>query len=343
MVFIRPTTRDLAEEAGVSLATVDRVLNDRSSVSAKSRKKVFDAIEKTGFVRNSVAGNLARNKILQFQFVLPTEGDLYLQALLQKIEDARQTQAPEMVNVSTHQTPIKDPHQLANYLTELSPENIDGVAVMAPESPPVRDALTRLQERGIQVVQFLSGQENLDHFDFVGVDNHAAGATAGRLMGRFLVGSVGSIMVVSETMQSLDSIQRRLGFDQVMAKNFPNLTVLPTLETHGNKARAERIIARVTEHNADLVGVYVLSAEARVPIELLGNCRDLSTLTIMTHERTPFTESYLRQNHLDAIIAQNPGHAVRSALKIMRDRIEKRAPTTEQVRMRIEILLPDNL
>ena len=339
---MRPTTKDLAEAAGVSLATVDRVLNDRPNVSAKSQKKVLEAIEKTGFVRNTAAGNLARNKTYQFHFILPTEGDQYLLELLAQIQHAKGLTTPEMIQVKTDRIPMDDPHSIANYLGSISADQVDGVAIMAPESPQVRDALTRMDERGIKVVQFLSGQENTGHFDFVGVDNYAAGATAGRLIGRFLPDTTGRVMVISETMRSLDSIQRRLGFDSILNARFPNLHPLPSLETYGNDQRAEKIIARQLENETDIVGLYVLSSEARVPLEMVARARDLRTLMIVVHERTPFSEEFLQGEQIDAIIAQNPGHAVRSALNIMQSRIEKRSPS-EQVQLRIEILLMDNL
>ena len=61
------------------------------------------------------------------------------------------------------------------------------------------------------------------------------------------------------------------------------------------------------------------------------------------HERTPFNEAALKTDDIDAIIAQNPGHAVRSALRILRARSEARAPNLAQERLRIEILLDENL
>jgi len=49
---MRPTTIDIANAAGVSLATVDRVLNDRAGVSPKTQARVNDAIKKLGYVRD---------------------------------------------------------------------------------------------------------------------------------------------------------------------------------------------------------------------------------------------------------------------------------------------------
>ena len=56
---MRPTVNDIAKEAGVSLATVDRVLNDRPGVRAKTVRAVQDAIVQLGYVRDVAAANLA--------------------------------------------------------------------------------------------------------------------------------------------------------------------------------------------------------------------------------------------------------------------------------------------
>ncbi|WP_275786968.1 LacI family DNA-binding transcriptional regulator [Pararhizobium gei] len=340
---MRPTTKDLAEAAGVSLATVDRVLNDRANVSKKTYRLVNEAIEKIGFFKNPAAVNLARNKTYRFRFVLPTAGDQYLQELLQRVEEAKDALQSDLTAVEAVRIPIGDPHSVAKYLSAIDANTMDGVAIMAPESPQVRDAMARLLERGIKVVQFLSGQEKLENTDFVGIDNFAAGATAGKIIGRFLRGEAGRIMVVAETMMAQDSIERRLGFDSIINSQFPHLKSLPSLETYGDEKRARTIIQRTLENNVDITAAYVLSAEARVPIAAIGQNGDLARLTVVVHERTPFTEDALRKEQIDAIIAQDPGHAVRSALRIMRARTDLREPLASQEKIRIEVLLKENL
>ncbi len=264
---MRSTTKDLAEVANVSLATVGRVLNDRPNVSSRSRDKVQQAIAKTGYVRNLAAVNLAKNRTYSFRFIFPTTGDEYLRELINQANEARMDLKSDLTDVKCDQLNTHDPHEVANYLSILDADQIDGVAIMAPESPQVRDAIARLDERGIKVVQFLSGQENLENLDFVDTDNVAAGATAGRIISRFLGQVSAKIMVVADTMQSLNNIQRRLGFDQVLNSYFPTLTAMPSLETHDDEARVKRIISRQLQHDKDIVGVYVISSEARTPIE----------------------------------------------------------------------------
>jgi LacI family transcriptional regulator len=55
------------------------------------------------------------------------------------------------------------------------------------------------------------------------------------------------------------------------------------------------------------------------------------------------TEDALRAGELDAVISQDPGHLVRSAVRIMRARCEKRRTLASQERIRIEILVAENL
>lgn len=340
---MRPTTKDLAKAAGVSLATVDRVLNERPNVGKASARKVAEAIEKLGFVRNVAAVNLARNRTYKFRFVLPNAGDEYLKELLHQVEETNKSLVADFVALDVVQIAVDDPHHVANYLATLDLSSVDGVAIMAPESPQVRDAMTRLRERGIKLVQFLSGQEKLEDVDFVGVDNFAAGATAGRIVGRFHPNQSGQVLVIAETMQAQDSIERRIGFDRIINDKFNSLSCLPSLETHGDPVRAKRIIERSFQFNHNIVAVYVLSSEARIPITAVAECADLHKLTVVVHERTPFTEDAIHTDCIDAIIGQNPGHAVRSAVRIMRARTEFREPVASQEKIRIEVLFKENL
>ena len=336
--MMRPTTRDLAKAAGVSLATVDRVLNDRTGVRDDTVKRVAQAIEQIGFIRNLSAANLARSRSYRFLFLLPRSGDQFLAQLKSRIDEANIAFAPEAMRADIAAIADEDPHQIANHLGTLDPDLVDGVALMAPESPQVRDAKARLTERGIQAVAFLSGQITGTE-PFVGIDNHAAGATAGRLMGRF-THTPGKVLVVAETLLARDSLERRLGFDQVMGRDYPHLTVLPSVETHADPDRTARILHTSFSSHPDIAGLYVLGSEARMPLQHLPPG---PRPVIIAHERTPFTEQGLLTGEIDALITQDPGHLIRSAIRILRARCDRREVLASQEKIRIEILLRENL
>ncbi len=340
--MLRPTTKDLAKEAGVSRATVDRVLNGREGVKEKTVIRVNEAIAKLGFVRNIQAANLAKSQKYRFVFALPKSGDQFLSELIRHIEEAGSTFAEDLVWCDVHQIDQNDPHSISAFLTSLDAGTTSGVAIMAPESPQVRDAIYRLQERGVAALPFISDQTTMrDHW--VGMNNHSAGATAANLIGRFTSAASGSIMIVSESMQSRDSLERRLGFDAEINSNFPSLRALPSLETYGNPERAQEIIESTVRNNSDLVGVYVMSSEARPPLSVVNALSGTTDLIKVAHERTPFTETALNVGKLDAIIAQDPGHLVRSAVRKLKATIDGRQASGSQERIRVEVILRTNL
>ena len=340
--MLRPTTKDLAKVAGVSRATVDRVLNGRDGVKQATVDRVNTAIEQLGFLRNISAANLAKSRIYRFLFVLPRSGDQFLAEILRHIGEARSAFAAEMVAATVQHVDENDPHGIAAFLAGLTTDDAEGVAIMAPETPQVRDAIIRLEERGVRALPFISDQSLVSR-EWVGIDNRAAGRTAATLLGRFVHAAGGKVLVISETMQARDSLDRRNGFDEVLNADFPHLSALPSLETYGSADRARRIIATALERNPDIVGVYVLASEARVPLSILRDLADPSRQVCIAHERTPFTEARLRDGTLDAVITQDAGHLVRSAIRKLRALSDGVDTLESQEKIRVEILLKSNL
>src|SRR5690242_17332565 len=66
------TINDVAKEAGVSRATIDRVLYNRGYVSDEKRKSVLQVVEKLNFKPNKVAQALVKNKRYTIAVVFPT-------------------------------------------------------------------------------------------------------------------------------------------------------------------------------------------------------------------------------------------------------------------------------
>ena len=338
----RPTTKDLAEAAGVSRATVDRVLNCREGVRKKTVDRVNAAIAELGFVRNIAAANLAKSRTYRFLFVLPRSGDQFLDEILKHIREAETVFAADMVSTEVRHVDENDPHRIASFLGSLSSNSTDGVAVMAPETPQVRDAILRLRERHVHVVPFISNQ-TLTGDDWVGIDNRAAGATAATLIGRFLPRRPGGLMVIADSIQSRDSLERRSGFDAVINASFPHLVALPSLETYGSEDRTRRIISTSFQHEIDIVGIYIISSEARVPLAVISQNPVPQSVVTVAHERTPCTVAALMDGTLDAVITQDPGHLVRSAVRKLRALTDRRPTLQSQEKIRVEILLRTNL
>lgn len=342
-VVAKPTVNDIAREAGVSLATVDRVLNERPGVRSATIKKVQAAIEKLGYVRDTAAANLARQRTYRFVFVLPDWQGQFLTSIEQSISEIILNAPQNRTEVKTLRVPNHDHTQLATTLNEFDPKQVDGVAIMAKETPLVRDAISGLRKRGIPVVSLVSDQPNSDRDHFVGIDNVAAGRTAGTLLGRFAGGRTGKVVVVITNKQSRDMIERRHGFDQVMREQFPSLEPLPSVEGQESPQHTEQVTLRALQQNPDVVGIYSVGAS------VLGIARAVSAAelrkrpVLVDHELTENSTALLRNGVIDAVITQNTGHLVRSALRVLRAKCDKTPVIKSQENIRIEIVIRENL
>ena len=339
----RPTVHDVASEAGVSLATVDRVLNGRAGVREKTAKRVQAAIDKIGYVRDTSAANLARQKEYRFAVVLPEDDSQFTETLRDALKEAGEAQFAERVSVKVATVMPEDPHAIARALHGFRKSKPDGVAIMAQETPQVRDAISRLKSDGIAVAALLSDLPSSERDFFVGVNSMSAGRTAALLMGRFVRETAGKVLVITNSMISRDSVDRRLGFDSVMLEEFPGLTVLPSIETHNDPARACAILQRMVSAHDDLVGIYSMASGNRYILEALRGTGRLDSLVCIGHELTPHMREALIEREIDAVIAQNVGHLARSALRVLKAKCDNVAIYEAQERIRIDIVTRENL
>jgi LacI family transcriptional regulator len=338
---LRPTVIDIAREAGVSLATVDRVLNARPGVREKTIRAVNEAISKLGYVRDLTAANLARGRTYRIAVLLPDTESQFIQSLAEALTEAGSAAATSRTELKLHRFPSEDPHALAALLSSLPDRDYVGVALLAPETPVLRDALRGLRANGIPVVALVSDLPNADHF--VGIDNRAAGRTAGVMMGRFLGGGPGQVMVLGQSLLARDMIERRRGFDEVMQRDFPGIEVLQSLETHGSPTTLRQVVAEMLSNAPDIRGIYAMGDGNRALTQVLDELKLSGRLTVICHELTPHVRAALEQGQITAVITQNLGHLARSTLRVLRAKADHQPLDQGQEQIRIEIVLRENL
>ena len=338
----KPTVNDIARVAGVSLATVDRVLNRRAGVRAVTMDKVNKAIADLGFVRDAAAVNLARRRFFRLLFVLPGTENEFVGLLRARIEEQTERLVHQRATLKTALVPPFDSTAIVDVLDAVDASETDGVAVFGPETAAIRDAIGRARARGIHVVALVSDLPSSQRTRFVGIDNIAAGRTAGQLMGRF-VHLPGKVLVITGSRLARDHIERRSGFDQVIAREFPHLDVLASLEGRDDPEVIFAHLPDVFDAYPDLVGIY--SSAAGNPgliryLEQTGRHRDV---TVIAHELTQSSRGALGAGIFDAIISQDTGHLVRSATRVLMAAADGAPIDATQERIRIDIYLRDNM
>lgn len=340
---MRPTVHDIAAAAGVSLATVDRVLNQRPGVRLVTREKVEAAIHEIGYIRDVAAANLAKSRIYPIVFILPTGDNSFMHGLRSEVHQATLRSSFERTEIRIVQIPPFDVSALVAALDALQGQDIAGVALVATDAPEVRAAVDRLVSERIPVVTLVSDLTDSTRHHYAGIDNIAAGRTAARLLGRFLGGQEGDITVLAGSMLVRDHRERLEGFSDVMAAEFPRLRLLPVLEGRDDPERARSLVSKALAASATIMGVYSLGAGNRGLIAALKAVRPERELTVVVHELTQHTRAALMDGTIDAVLNQDAGHEVRSAIRVMKAKADGQGVIADQERIRLDIFLKDNL
>lgn len=339
----KPTVHDIAREAGVSLATVDRVLNTRPGVRQATMNRVQEAVKRLGYVRDISAANLARQRRYVFAFLIPDGPSQFLEALREAIAEAASGLLTDRSEFLIVPVSVRDPMAMTRAIEDFERLGVDGVAVMANETPMMRDMIARLKARGVAVVALITDQPNSERDHFVGIDNTAAGRTAAVLMGRFVGPRRGKIAVVVNTMQARDMVERRIGFDEILAERFPGLDALPTVEGRDDHELTAKVTAKCIESHEDIVGIYCVGAGMRGVTQTLIDKDMVGQLVVIGHDLTPHSRAALNRGLVDVIINQNAGHLARSATRILRAQCDGVKVIASQEKIRIEIVLKENL
>ncbi len=337
----RVTAQDVAKAAGVSVATVDRVLNHRKGVSQNTISKVHSAMEELKFVRDQAAADLARGKNYRFTFIVPAGETAFFSDVRREIEDARDVGSKNRIDIQMIAVPPLSPEAVVEAIDELGDDIGDGVAIVAIESQTVRNVINRLRAQGIHVVTFISDIPNSGRERFIGIDNVAAGRVAASLLKRFVSAPSGDIAVVAGSGTLRDHVERRMGFEQVMRAECPHLNVLPWIEGEELAGVVDEKLSILLAQNPNIVGLYSLGGGTRGVIEAIEAAQ--SEISVVTTELSEHTREALISGVIDAVLVQDPSHEVRSAVRVLKALADDSAINESQERIRIEIFVRDNL
>lgn len=339
----RVTIHDVAAEAGVSLATVDRVLNGRAGVRDSTVQKVEEAIRKLNYKRDEVAKSLATQREYQFTFIIPDTTGTFMNQLHREILGAMEGALERRIYLSVREAGGFEAESAVRALMETARDGATGMAVIAPDHPAVKEAIDNIVARGIPVVTLVSDVPNSRRFQCVGINNTAAGRVAGTLLGRFVGDRPGPVAVVVGSLIQRDHAERWLGFKQVVERDCPHLIPLPVLEGRDDSDITEWQIQEVLERHSDLRGIYSAGAGNRGIIRTLEGMGRAGQVTVVAHELTPHNRKALVDGTFDAIINQDPAEEVRTAIDLLKALNDRGAAAQPAPQVGVTIYFKDNL
>lgn len=225
--------RDVARHAGVSPATVSRVLNGNPRVADVNRRLVFEAIEELGYRPNRVASNLRRRQVQMIGVVMSDIENPHFTQMVRAAEDAAYRRGYRVVVCNTDEDPVKQ----QSYLGMLAAERVAG-AIITPTEAGAPE-ISELIDLGTSVVAFDRVVQD-PRADAVLVNNLAGARQATTHLidgGHVKIGFVGGPRHIQT------GSERLAGYEEaVHAAGLPSLVVAADFRVEGGRRAASDLI-----------------------------------------------------------------------------------------------------
>jgi len=332
---MRTTITEIAQRAGVSPATVDRVLNARSGVRARTRDIVLSVAQELGYFGPEAAGP---NAAIRMDFVLPAGPNSFMRNLRNRLIDEGDLRGEVALRIHDIQDWRGD--RILRKLDELRGRT-DAVGIIAPDRPDVREALNLLARDGVKIATLVSDIPSVDKVGFVGVDNRAAGRLAGLLMGRLLPpGTRQDIALFVGSRAYRGHEEREMGFRSILAEEFPDLQVSAYAEVGDDRDRAHAEMARILAAGR-VAGVYNIGSGNQGIARALREAHLAGPTVFIGHDLTDATRLMLLDRTMDAVIDQNQRVEAREVVRLLASAV--RGTRESEYPPRLQVVFRENI
>jgi LacI family transcriptional regulator len=248
--------REIARQAGLSEATVDRVLNGRGGVRQSTVDGVHRAIADLHRQRSQMRLT-GRTFFLDLVVDAPARFSAAVRAAL---ESQLPLVRPATFRARFHLAEAPPLPELVATLDGIAKRGSQGVVLKAPDDPLVVAAVERLDEAGIPVVTLVTDLPTSRRVAYVGLDNRAAGATAAYLLDQWLPEDDVAVLVTRGTGSFRGEDDREMGFRATTRSRRPGRRQVDLVDPSGDDAVLRGLVRDALTADADIAAVYSMYA-----------------------------------------------------------------------------------
>lgn len=321
----RPTIRDLAREAAVSVATVDRVLNGRERVREETARRVIAAAQRLGYHATNVLRERVLSDLPEYRlgFVLRKERHDFYRAFAAAIEAVAAEDTRRRLRTTIRFAGSETLDEAAQVLQSLGAK-VQAVAASAIDHHHTTAAVTALGACGVPTFALLSDFAQDVRQGYFGLDNLKVGRSAGWFMAR-LARRRGKVAVIIGGHRWSGHELRETGFRSYLREFAPELQILETMINLETRQLTREALLHLLDREPDLAGVYVAGGGMEGAITALREARPPEAVTLIVNELTPESRQALLDRYATLVITTPLAEICRALVTAMIDSIDQRA------------------
>lgn len=339
--------KDIAEKAGVSVGTVNRILHQRPNVSQAAREKVEKVLQEINYQPNVYASALAYNKSFTFYCIIPKhESEAYWDEVEEGAMKACEMRRDFHIDVKMMYYKRFHNDTFEEQYTKCLEMNPDGVVIVPSDIEATRKFTDIMHERDIPFVMLDSYMPDLHPLAFYGQDSFCSGYFAAKML--MLVAFKEKEIMLMKQMKngkvaSKQQDNREVGFRHYMHDHFPEVKITELdLPLEGTKKEYDRIMEDYFSHNPQIHHCVTLNSKAHIVGDFLlrTNRRNVQ---IMGYDVMEKNAECLREGSVSFLIAQHAYMQGYYCIEALFRAIVLRKKVTPINYMPIELLTKENL
>lgn len=337
-----PTIKEIAELAGVSRGTVDRVLNNRGSVNPQTADRVREIAEKLNYKPNKAGLMLAaQKKNIKIGVILFSDTNPFFKEVLEGVRAKEKELLGYNCTLLIRQVSFEETAQF-EAMEELLAKGIHGLVISPYNSLYIAAEIDRFSDLGIAVVTV-----NTDivskRLAYVGSNYQLSGQTAAGLMGQMTFGEC-KVGIVTGSQHILCHTERILGFTQTLEKNYPRLQIVEMVENHDDDVESFEKVTKMLTAHPKINTLYFVAGGVYGGCQAVQSLHRTDSMKIFAYDCVPTTLELVKSGIINATICQQPFKQGYLPVELLsRYLLEGIAPTEEYNYVDIDIRIRENL
>lgn len=335
------TIKDIAQLAGVSKGTVDRVLHNRGKVSQKALDSINAVMNGMDYEPNLIARNLKNNKIYTIAVIMPDPAfDSFWQPCLKGIEEAVKEFRTFNLSIKAHFFDPEDKQTFVSLNEEVLDEKPDAVLLAPLFNKEALQAMEKYADQKILVNTFNNQVEADELSNFVGQDLYRSGRVAAKLMKSIAdKGQIAIVHIDEKFKNAIHMQEKEKGF-----RNFFIECQDQAYEIHTLKLKQKNSDVKLTDflqENPDLKGIFITTSKAyqiaRIIEENINN-----KISVIAYDLLDKNIDFLNEGIIDFLINQNPKQQVYLGISFLVDHFIFGKELKQETLLPIDIVNSEN-
>jgi LacI family transcriptional regulator, galactose operon repressor len=338
------TIKEIAQKAGVSIGTVDRVLHKRGRVAEETQKKILQIVKESDYSTNFFASNLANSrKKFKFEILMPQldQDSSYWRLIERGISSVYDELKRYNVELEIRCFDRFSGDDFKQVYDKANKSDADALFI----APVISKVAKECFEENPLTKPYAFFDSNLSGFNplfFIGQDSFQGGLLGGKLL-HLLIGESGNVVVTRMLPEGYHINDRVAGFSKYF-EEFPDIKVHEfDVDYHEKEKNIEKVCEQMIDECQDLKGVFVTNANTHCFAKILEKARGFGVIKVVGFDLVDANKYCLKNGSVNFVISQNPDLQAEKGLTLLYRSLVLKQKCKKEYMLPLDVITKENI